>query len=65
MDEICTELKNDSTLTSPSLVAVQAKTQRYINASTPDNTRRAYRSAIRQFEKWGGSLPDDPRNPLL
>ena len=31
--------------------------QQYLQAATSDNTRRAYRSAIRQFEKWGGRLP--------
>ncbi|BCE01907.1 site-specific integrase [Marinicellulosiphila megalodicopiae] len=29
----------------------------YIKAGTSDNTRKTYRSAIRQFEKWGGRLP--------
>jgi integrase len=33
--------------------------QNYLHAATSDNTRRAYRSAIRQFEKWGGRLPTD------
>ncbi|WP_444922162.1 site-specific integrase [Microbulbifer sp. CnH-101-G] len=33
--------------------------QKYLSAATSDNTRRAYRSAIRQFEKWGGRLPTD------
>lgn len=37
----------------------QATLQRYIAAGTSDNTRKAYRSAIRQFEKWGGRLPTD------
>lgn len=31
--------------------------QRYIEAATAENTRRAYRSAIRHFERWGGRLP--------
>lgn len=31
----------------------------YLLAATSDNTRKAYRSAIRQFEKWGGRLPTD------
>ena len=31
----------------------------YLHAATSDNTRKAYRSAIRQFEKWGGRLPTD------
>ncbi|TLM76431.1 site-specific integrase [Microbulbifer harenosus] len=33
--------------------------QAYLNAATSDSTRKAYRSAIRQFEKWGGRLPTD------
>lgn len=32
---------------------------RYIQAATADNTRRTYRSAIKQFERWGGRLPTD------
>ncbi|MCW8128020.1 site-specific integrase [Microbulbifer halophilus] len=35
--------------------------QKYLRAATSDSTRRAYRSAIRQFEKWGGRLPTDSR----
>ncbi|ADJ29262.1 hypothetical protein [Nitrosococcus watsonii] len=31
--------------------------QRYIEAVTTDNTRRAYCLAIRHFERWGGRLP--------
>ncbi|MCL1088891.1 tyrosine-type recombinase/integrase [Shewanella profunda] len=31
----------------------------YLQAATSDNTRKAYRSTIRQFEKWGGRLPSD------
>lgn len=33
--------------------------QHYLVAATSDNTRKTYRSAIRQFEKWGGHLPTD------
>ena len=33
--------------------------QLYLKAATSDNTRKTYRSAIRQFEKWGGRLPTD------
>ena len=36
----------------------------YLQAATSDNTRKAYRSAIRQFEKWGGRLPTD-RDTLI
>ncbi|MFC6635744.1 site-specific integrase [Microbulbifer taiwanensis] len=35
------------------------RVQRYLREATSDSTRRAYRSAIRQFEKWGGRLPTD------
>ncbi|WP_226661490.1 site-specific integrase [Microbulbifer aggregans] len=35
------------------------KVQEYLNAATSESTRKAYRSAIRQFEKWGGRLPTD------
>lgn len=34
----------------------------YLQAATSDNTRKAYRSAIRQFEKWGGRLPTNREN---
>lgn len=33
--------------------------KQYLQAATSDNTRRAYRSAIHQFEKSGGRLPTD------
>lgn len=32
---------------------------RYLQAATADNTRKTYRSAIKQFEGWGGRLPTD------
>ncbi len=35
--------------------------RKYITAATSDNTRKTYRSAIKQFEKWGGRLPSDPQ----
>jgi integrase len=31
--------------------------QQYLEAATAENTRRAYRSAIGHFERWGGHLP--------
>jgi integrase len=31
----------------------------YVKAATADNTRKTYRSAIKQFERWGGRLPTD------
>lgn len=42
---------------SPS--AYRSRLQAYLQAATSDRTRTAYRSAIRQFEKWGGRLPTD------
>ncbi|WP_092486837.1 site-specific integrase [Candidatus Ichthyocystis hellenicum] len=42
-----------------SLLATERSTQirEYIHASTAENTRKTYRSAIIQFERWGGLLP--------
>ena len=31
----------------------------YVQRATADNTRAAYRSDIRHFERWGGKLPTD------
>ena len=36
-----------------------ARHQAFLAAATADNTRRAYRSAIRHFQAWGGALPAD------
>lgn len=36
-----------------------ARQQQYLHAATAENTRRAYRSAVRHFEMWGGRLPTD------
>lgn len=33
--------------------------RQYLRAATADNTRTTYRSAVRQFERWGGRLPTD------
>lgn len=38
------------------LVSVKHQ-QRYIHASTSENTRSTYRTAVRHFEQWGGRLP--------
>ncbi|HEY8567974.1 MAG TPA: integrase, partial [Microbulbifer sp.] len=45
--------------TEPRALLSRETVQAYLNAATSDSTRRAYRSAIRQFEKWGGRLPTD------
>ncbi|HSW70813.1 MAG TPA: tyrosine-type recombinase/integrase [Gammaproteobacteria bacterium] len=34
----------------------------YIKAATSDNTRKAYQSDIRHFERWGGKLPASLEN---
>lgn len=36
-----------------------ARHRAFLAAATADNTRRAYRSAIRHFLDWGGALPAD------
>lgn len=43
--------------TDAGVVAPPVQLREYLNAATSESTRRAYRSAIRQFEKWGGRLP--------
>ncbi|MGH1472519.1 MAG: site-specific integrase [Cellvibrionaceae bacterium] len=40
-------------------VGESERLKKYLHAATSDNTRKAYRSAIRQFERWGGRLPTD------
>ena len=51
--------KNDKTMPlrnngSGQMLSSSGRLQHYLQAATSDNTRKAYRSAIRQFEKWGG-----------
>lgn len=50
-----------STATLPVSAKAQALRQ-YLRASTSDNTQKTYRSALRQFEKWGGRLPCEAHN---
>ena len=50
-------LRNDSTVVTS--LSQSHSLNGYLKAATSDNTRKAYRSAIRQFEKWGGRLPTD------
>ncbi|WP_232210379.1 site-specific integrase [Nitrococcus mobilis] len=49
--------RTGGTLATPAQLAQQH--QRFLAAATADNTRRAYRSAIRHFLAWGGVLPCD------
>ncbi|WP_284079326.1 site-specific integrase [Herbaspirillum aquaticum] len=46
--------------TALSELELQDRHRRFLSAATSDNTRRAYRSAIRHFQTWGGILPCDP-----
>ncbi|WP_444957685.1 tyrosine-type recombinase/integrase [Microbulbifer sp. ZKSA002] len=48
-----------STSTGGGALLTEDDIQKYLRAATSDSTRKAYRSAIRQFEKWGGRLPTD------
>lgn len=49
--------RNDGTLLTES--EVQERHRQFLAAATADNTRRAYRSAIRHFYAWDGVLPCD------
>ena len=48
------QLPSDTSKTS---LAEPSSQKNYIHAATSDNTRKAYRSDIRHFIKWGGKLP--------
>ena len=48
--------RNNSTLADANL---SAQHRAFLAAATSDNTRRAYRSAVRHFQAWGGALPCD------
>jgi len=53
--------KSFVTLDNPPLrnvIAVNSQ-QHYLQQATTPNTRRAYQSAVRQFQAWGGALPAD------
>lgn len=60
-------MKKNETFNSPPLAfrnvtpttSLAVTVNPYIQAATADNTRRAYRSAIRRFERWGGRLPTE------
>jgi integrase len=47
--------RNGSTALTES--ELQVRHRQFLSAATSENTRRAYRSAIRQFQTWGGILP--------
>ena len=49
---------NTLSLNEPSIQPIP-RTNQYIKAATSDNTRRAYQSDIRHFQKMGGKLPAD------
>lgn len=49
-------VRNAGTVTDADLTAQH---RAFLAAATSDNTRRAYRSAIRHFLTWGGTLPSD------
>jgi site-specific recombinase XerD len=41
-------------------VALPAKVRDYIRAALSENSRKAYRTDLRQFLAWGGSIPASP-----
>lgn len=60
-DEQRPDLPSEMVVAAPALPALelQARHRQYLSAATAENTRKTYRSAIRQFERWGGKLPTD------
>ena len=50
--------------TDISTTDLQIKHRAYLKAGTADNTRNAYQSATRHFERWGGRLPTD-KNTII
>jgi len=52
------ELSNPANVYLP-VVDVMTLQREFITAATSENTRRAYRSAVRHFLAWGGRLPSD------
>lgn len=50
---------DEQSLTALHHADIQTQQQHYLRQATSDNTRRAYRSAVRQFERWSGFLPTD------
>jgi len=65
MDEDVLEIEPHSLLRNEENVLIPAaEPKHYIQAATANNTRRTYRSAIRQFEAWGGQLPSSESQVL-
>jgi integrase len=52
----------DSEISNLCILPEQITSNPYIKAATSPNTRRAYQSDIRHFEKWGGPLPAGPEH---
>ncbi len=55
-----TELRNEGSVTDIQGTPPpprHARHREYLHAATAEHTRRAYRAAIRHFERWGGRLP--------
>lgn len=48
----------------PAVTTLQIHQNPYIKAATSDNTRKAYRSDIRHYEKSGGRLPATPEDVI-
>ena len=54
-------MTDNTPTTRTTLASTEANAlQSLIHAATADNTRKTYRSAVRQFQKWGGLLPCPP-----
>ena len=53
------KVRNSIIESGPSLPVLGASSLNYVQKATADNTRKAYRQDIQQFERWGGRLPAD------
>ncbi|MEO8402196.1 MAG: site-specific integrase [Gammaproteobacteria bacterium] len=58
--------KSNCKIVLPSELSVTSwVTNPYLAAATSQNTRRAYRNDIRQYENWGGILPSTPESVVM
>jgi integrase len=66
MDDANKKSKLPATTATQTLnLPTQWTTNPYISAATSQNTRKAYRSDIRHYEKSGGKLPADPQSIII
>lgn len=60
LEAVCNETNLTLTAAANLSPIISPQSQYYLHAASSDNTRKAYRSDIRQFIAWGGLLPTTP-----